>query len=91
MLIPTHTTFNATPADRRDAEAPLRDAAKDLHRQFLVQMLKDAKLTEALGAKGGEAAALSGFAADALAGRMAEAQPELAERIYQALQRPEGA
>ena len=67
----------------------LRAAAEDLHRQFLAEMLKQAKLTEALsGQAGGQAdlgAALSSVAIDRIANDMARSQPGFTERLYAAL------
>lgn len=70
------------------AADPLREAARELHTQFVAEMLKQARLTEALGAKGaGEDGALASFALGALAEDVARAQPALTERLYQALAR----
>lgn len=71
------------------ATDPLREAAADLHAEFLLRMLEDAGLTEALGAAraGGEAAALSSVALGGLARDMAATQPALTERLYEAMRR----
>ena len=71
---------------------PLREAARDLHEQFLTQMLRASGFGEALkgqagGQAGGEAAALADLAFADIAEEMANAQPQLTERLYTALRR----
>ena len=84
--IPPATTTHAPPA----APNPLRAAAVQLHRQFVAEMLKHAKLTEALGAQdtghdlGG---ALASVALDRIAADVAASQPGLTDSLYHALRR----
>ena len=73
---------------------PLRDAAQALHRQFVAEMLKQAKLTQALGAGAGDASlggALASVALDRIAADVADAQPGLTDSLYHALRRAAGA
>ena len=72
------------------APDPLREAAVQLHRQFVSEMLKHAKLTDALGAQdtgqslGG---ALASVALDRIAADVTASQPALTDSLYQALRR----
>ena len=69
--------------------APLREAARDLHEQFLTQMLKESGLADAFAGReaSGEAAALVDVTFGAIARDMADAQPALTEKLYAALRR----
>ena len=78
-----------------DAPDPLREAAQQLHRQFVSEMLKQAKLADALGAAdtgtnlGG---ALASVALDRIAADVTASQPGFTDSLYAALRRaaPEG-
>lgn len=86
MIDPLH----ARPPARAAASDPVREAAADLHRQFVSEMLKQARLAEALGAGGEDAGlggALASAALDKIAGNVAASQPGLTEALYQALRR----
>ena len=85
------TDAPATPTQK--PKSPAREAARDLHEQFLVQMLRQSGLAEALTGRGasGEAAALADFAFGTIAADLAEAQPSLTEKLYAALRREEKA
>ena len=69
--------------------APLREAARDLHEQFLTQMLKESGLADAFAGReaSGEAAALVDVTFGAIARDMADSQPALTEKLYAALRR----
>lgn len=82
------TTSGAVPA----SPDPLREAAQQLHRQFVSEMLKHAKLTDALGAEDTGASlggALASVALDRIAADVAAGQPALTDSLYQALRRTE--
>ena len=86
MLTPLSPAAPRPPADA--GSDPLRAAARDLHEQFLAQMLRASGLGEALkGEAGGEAAALADLSFGEIAREMAEAQPQLTERLYASLRR----
>lgn len=86
-LAPQPGAASAAPTGTAGAD-PIRAAARDLHEQFMVQMLQASGLGDALGGSvGGTAAALTDVTFDAIAGRMADAQPRLTENLYAALRR----
>ncbi|MBB4660315.1 hypothetical protein [Parvularcula dongshanensis] len=89
-MLPISTSPLLSAAEPMKGGQDLKEAAQSLHKQFLLQMLKDAKLGEALGAKSYESAALSHVALHELAGDLAAGQPALADRLYEALARTEG-
>lgn len=78
------------PMGNAAAPDPLREAALALHEQFLSEMLKQAKLGEALGTPQ-EAqtlgASLSHLALGQIAGDIAQTQPAFTDNLYQALRR----
>ena len=76
-------------APLRQPADPLREAAHDLHRSFVTEMLKQAKLAEALGAEGegSLSAPLADFALTEIAGDVVAAQPAFTDRLYTALSR----
>ena len=77
-------------APREAAQGPLRAAASDLHRQFVAEMLKHAKLGEALGGEDGGAdlgGALASVALDRIAADVAASQTALTDGLYKALRR----
>ena len=90
MLSIPQSTF-PTVAEPERGGPDLREAAESLHKQFLLQMLKDAKLAEALGAKSHESAALSHIALNELAGDLVTAEHALTDRLYKTLARAEEA
>ena len=89
MIIPPDAPQGAQPAAAPTGD-PLREAARDLHEQFLAEMLKQARLTEAFGAGEGGAdlgQALASVAARRIADDVAAAQPALTDSLYEALRR----
>lgn len=75
-------------AAERPADPALRDAARSLHEQFLVQLLRDSGFAEGFKGGGeGEAAALADLALPRIAESMADRQPALTDRLYAALSR----
>ena len=88
-MIPS-TRAPVSPAPDPITRDPLRAAAEDLHREFLSEMLKQARLTEALGGTdeapdlGG---ALASVALDQIAVDVARTQPALTDALYAALRR----
>ena len=77
---------NAAPDTSDDAS--LRDAARALHEQFLVQLLRDSGFAKGFQGGGeGEAAALADLALPRIAEDMAGRQPALTGRLYEALSR----
>ena len=88
LTLPALPAAPASPASSGAPDDALRDAARDLHRQFLQQMLAASGLGDALrGGVGGEAAALTDLSFERIAEEMTEAQPQLTERLYAALRR----
>ena len=72
------------------APDPVRDAATALHRQFVAEMLKQAKLAEAFGVDGSGkdlGGALAFRALDAIADDIVRAQAPFTDSLYAALRR----
>lgn len=92
-MTPTAAAILAAPLTSSAAPSapdPLREAATQLHRQFVSEMLKHAKLTDALGAQDTGASlggALASVALDRIAADVAAGQPALTDSLYQALRR----
>ena len=87
VATPHRAHAGASPAATPD---PLHEAALQLHRQFVSEMLKQAKLADALGAAdtgtslGG---ALASVALDRIAADVTASQPRFTDSLYAALRR----